>query len=676
MREKHNISLSESDLHVSEINDQFLEDNTATVGGKVVNSFKLSYGQLEVKPIIFKIYLYYIFVNDQKECDIYSNLCDEEFKCWYAFTDESNNIRVKSITREHEPGKVRIIPLYVGKTYSPLDTRDRDHMCKKRNKANKHLQNIKKETELKLCILEEKSYEPITDGTTKEIQGKGNVWCHKKEIEYIKKYNTFKKGLNGTRGGSLGKKGSLLDYSFKKSRKFGMKFLYFAEIHHKNTGENLGAVQRDLIVQGIYLGKLIDYKLGKELHKFRGNPYTTLWADPEFVKRLNNVGYTNTSKEAGVIRSARCGKNRVQNKLPHYKRVIQCIFDHHGHINISQQEEFPPNVPEELKEQISYSCAGAIITEIRQRRIIPEDDEFISYMEKKLKFCWTHNEWNEVMLFEATQLFYEHYQGFSHPPQGFTFDENFISKYDDIPKYLYNYKLGNNFYQRIVKKITEFKNVQIRKKLHELFESNKFKPKVPPYFFKPGKKEIMVEKVRAAAKAKSSEFYEKRGWGSILKKKFTFGYNSHYTPPVYGVSRKRLPKSGHQGLRWDPKRNAWFISWKTHNCWRHKLFTVPKNNTSESIIEEKKKEALTCLQKMLVIFPRKEKNPPIKRGAQYRFVQSLISGKGIYNLSKTVSGFPSRHECYLFVRKQALGAFYFRRWYIFTKLRIHRRKDQ
>lgn len=618
--------------------------------------------------LTLSIYLYYIVADCLQTCSEYSTLVDENLETWFCSLKEGNEgeIDILSATKNlTEDTVISIIPLYVGQTCQGIK-RDKEHFGNRNTKTRSdfNLMKIRREN-MRLITLETKQLWATSSKENDQNVHEGGKWMNDRETHFIDRFDTYNNGLNNTKGGNISVSECHLHLSHKKSQKFIRDFLHHGQKYYEKHGK-IGACQRDYKIDG--------YPLGEHLHKLRCNTYATIWSDPELVNQLDQIGYTETSKEAGVIMEERRGKNRIDNKWPYFKQMLQLLYDHFGHLNIPQREDFPANIPEELIQKINYKRAGQIISDIRQGRVLGKGEDRASRLEflGTLKFCRSSKEWTEHNLLEALTWYYKHNVDVSHPPQSYS-----IPKNDDLPVYLHGFQLGGAYTRMIVSKQRPFDSAQVEDQLMKLVSKhrNAKKPTIGRHYSQhPAKKRRMKERAQASRDErdlKNPLFYKHRAWNTVLKKKFTFGYDSHYNSPVYGVSQKRIPKSGYQGLRWDPKRNAWFISWKQHN-WRHKLFTV----TSESIKEEKKKEALTFLQKMLVIFPKKEKKPPIKRGAHYWFSQNRISGEGIYCQRKTVSGFSSRHECYRFVRKHALGAFYFRRWYILTKLRIHRRKDQ
>ena len=185
---------------------------------------------------------------------------------------KNNNMYILSIMLEVVPlngviylyrNKNTGVNLYVGQSYQ-FDKRTKDHFRMDRTSADVKLNEIGIEN-IEILILHEKIFNEFTD--SKQNREAYQVWANQLEKKEIDKYDTYKKGLNGTKGGQHdNQKDAFIEWSHKLSILMFEKFINAAKIYNEKENSKLGACPRNYI-----LTEMNYYKLGEELHKFRHN---------------------------------------------------------------------------------------------------------------------------------------------------------------------------------------------------------------------------------------------------------------------------------------------------------------------------------------------------------------------------------------------------------------------
>ena len=391
--------------------------------------------------------------------------------------------------------------LYVGQSYQ-FERRHKDHFKSKKTNSDRKLQEIGEEN-IETIILHEKIFNEFTDN--KKNREEYQKWANELEIQEIKKYDTFNNGLNGTKGGQHdNKKDFCIEYQHKQSMIFFVNFIKAAKIYNEKENNILGSCPRNYIVE-----EMDNYKLGDNLHKFRCNEYATIWADEECVKSLNEVGYTKTSQEAGVIASERWEKSRIDNKWLIIKIILEWIFKKYGHINLKQRFDNPDDFPTELLEGLNYNKISSIIGDIRGGKIIGNSIERLEFL-KSLNYFETDDKFQDHKFILGMKWYYENYNH-SYLQQCITIPDN-----TNLPKYMNGFKLGSFYANRN-------KNNTIPDEIKELIEQNKHKSRPTTkdhYKNNPEKFEEMRSKVKEAQSKKSPIFYKIRSWKVILKRKY------------------------------------------------------------------------------------------------------------------------------------------------------------
>jgi hypothetical protein len=391
--------------------------------------------------------------------------------------------------------------LYIGQSCQ-FERRNKDHFKQKKTNSDRELQKIGEEN-IETIILHKKIFNEFTDN--EKNREEYQKWANELEIQEIENYNTYKNGLNGTRGGQhYNNKEAFIEYQHKKCMIFFKKFIKASKIYNKKENNILGSCPRNYIVE-----QMDNYKLGEDLHKFRSNEYSTIWADEECVKLLNEVGYTKTSVEADVIASERCGKSRIDNKWLKIKVILEWIFEKYGHINLKQDSDNPDDFPSELLEGLNYNKISQIIADIRSGKIIGnyiERQEFL----KSLNYFETDDKFQNHKFILGMKWYYENFN-FSYPQQCVSIPIN-----TNLPKYMTDFNLGS-FY------VNRSKNNTIPDEIKELIEQNKHKPRPTTkdhYKNNPEKFEEMRLKVKEAHSKKSPLFYKIRSLEGLFKKNY------------------------------------------------------------------------------------------------------------------------------------------------------------
>ncbi len=388
--------------------------------------------------------------------------------------------------------------LYVGQSYQ-FERRHKDHFRQRKTNSDRKLQEIGEEN-IETIILHEKIF-----NDNKKNREEYQKWANELEIKEIETYNTYKNGLNGTRGGQHdNNKEAFIEYNHKNSISFFEKFIKAAKIYNEKENNILGSCPRNYIVE-----EMDNYKLGEDLHKFRCNEYTTIWANEECVKLLNEVGYTKTSANAGVIAGERCGKSRIDNKWFKIKVILEWIFNKYEHINLKQGSDNPDDFPKELLDGLNYDKISQIIIDIRGGNVIGNSKERQEFL-KSLNYFKTDYEYQDHKFILGMNWYYENYN-FSYPQQCITIPDN-----TKLPKYMNGFNLGSFYSDRM-------RNNTIPNEIKKLIEQNKHKsrPTIRDHYENnPKNFEEMRSKVKEAHSKKSPLFYKIRNWKRILKQEF------------------------------------------------------------------------------------------------------------------------------------------------------------
>ena len=388
--------------------------------------------------------------------------------------------------------------LYVGQSYQ-FKRRHKEHFKCKLVNSDRKLQEIGEEN-IETIILYKKIFNEFTDN--KKNREEYQKWANKLEIQEIEKYDTYNNGLNGTKGGQHdNNKDYFIEYQHKQSMNFFVNFIKAAKIYNEKENNILGSCPRNYIVE-----EMDNYKLGEDLHKFRSNEYSTIRADEECVKLLNEVGYTKTSADAGVISSERAGKSRIDNKWLKIKIILEWIFEKYGDINLKQGSDNPDDFPIELLDGLNYDKISGIIGDIRCGNVIGNSIERLEFL-KSLNYFETDDKFQDHKFILAMKWYYENHN-FSYPQQGITIPDN-----TNLPKYMNGFNLGSFYANRN-------KTNTIPNEIKELIEQNKEKPRPTAkdhYENNPEKLEELRSKLKEAHSKKSPLFYKIRSWEGILK---------------------------------------------------------------------------------------------------------------------------------------------------------------
>ena len=415
-----------------------------------------------------------------------------------------NMLQVEPITGIIYLYKEKNTNLYVGQS-SNFKRRDKEHFQAKTTTADRSLQKIGREN-IDTIFLHQKTFNEFENN--KQNRKAYQLWANTLEILEIEKHNTYNNGLNRTRGGQHNKMQSFIEFNHKKSLKFFSNFIQAAKIYNEKENSILGACPRTYIVE-----EMDNYKLGEELHKFRGNSYPTIWAEKENVDLLNEVGYTKTSVEAGVISRERAGKSRVDNKWDKIKIILDWIYNKYGHINMTQGVDNPDDFPQNLLDGLNYTKISLITHDLRSGLLIGNDDNRKNYI-KTLNFYNTEQEFWDHKFICGLTWYYEN-EKFSFPQQSYI-----IPKTAKLPTYMFNFNLGTFFSNRKSEKT-------IPHSLIELIEKNKHKPRPKMrdvYADNPEKKEIMAKKIKETWGEKDPMYlyiyFKLQNWQRILKQTY------------------------------------------------------------------------------------------------------------------------------------------------------------
>lgn len=391
--------------------------------------------------------------------------------------------------------------LYVGQSYR-FKRRHKEHFKSKKTNSDRKLQEIGEEN-IETIILDKKIFNEFIDN--KKNREEYQKWANELEIQEIEKYDSYNNGLNGTRGGQHdNKKDCCIEYQHKQVMIFFRNFIKAAKIYNEKENNMLGSCPRNYIVE-----EMDNYKLGEDLHKFRCNEYATIWADEECVKLLNEVGYTKTSADAGVIVSERWGKSRIDNKWFKIKIILEWIFKKYEHINLKQGSDNPEDFPKELLEGLNCNKISGIIVDIRCGKVIGNSKEREEFL-KSLNYFETDDKFQNHKFILGMKWYYENYN-FSYPQQCITIPDN-----TNLPKYMNGFNLGSFYSNRN-------KNNTIPDEIKELIEKNKHKSRPTTkdhYKNNPEKFEEMRSKVKEAHNKKSQLFSKIRSWEGISKQQY------------------------------------------------------------------------------------------------------------------------------------------------------------
>jgi len=391
--------------------------------------------------------------------------------------------------------------LYIGQSYI-FEQRDKDHFKQKKTTADRRLQEIGR-VNIDTIILHQKTFNEFENN--KENREAYQLWANTLEILEIEKYNTHNNGLNGTTGGQHDNKmDAYIEFNHKKSFEFFSNFIQAAKIYNEKENSILGACPRTYIVE-----EMDNYKLGEELHKFRGNSYPTIWAIKENVDLLNEVGYTKTSLDAGVIASERWGKSRIDKKWGKIIIILEWVYNKYGHINLTQGDDNPDDFPEHLLDGLNYTKIYLITCDLRRGLLIGDNVERKNYI-NTLNFYNTEQEFWDHKLITGLTWYYEN-EKFSFPQQSYKIPET-----ANLAKYMFKFNLGSLYHNRKREKT-------IPHSLKELINRNKDKPRPKigdAYAANPEKKELMAKKCKESWLEKDPIYFKLRSWQGILKKIF------------------------------------------------------------------------------------------------------------------------------------------------------------
>jgi hypothetical protein len=394
--------------------------------------------------------------------------------------------------------------IYIGQTTN-FKRRHKDHFKSGKTFADKRLQEIGIDN-IKVVILHEKCFDNHINhaDNIRECQ----KWLNELEKSEIILHDSYINGLNSTQGGQHDNKGdAYLEYNYKKSLLWFKVFIKAAKYYVSTTGNKLGFCERTYIITDDHPDDdLKNFKLGEDLHKFRSNPYSTIWSDKSCVDELISVGYTTTSEEAGVNSRKRACESRVNNKWCDIKEILLWLFKKYGHVNFCQKQPNPPDFPNELLEKTNYKNIWQIIVDIRRGCILGNCEKRIKFLES-LYFFWSMEDFWEYK-FESGMEWYFKNEKYSYPQQAYV-----IPLRAELPIFMIGLNLGTLFVNR---KRTKTFSENILK----LIEENKHKPRPTNkdhYINNPEKKEEMVRK----QKEKMKNFnYELRSLKRILLFKF------------------------------------------------------------------------------------------------------------------------------------------------------------
>ena len=250
-------------------------------------------------------------------------------------------------------------PLYVGQSRD-FNRRHLNHFNGHDNKitSNIKLREIGEEN-IETIILHQKIFN-ITDYANEiDMITDYGKWANELEMKEIENHNTYNDldGFNYTKGSQGNKEKSFHESQHKKSFLNFEKFIKAAKIFKTYEGNPiLGSCRRTQKIK-----EMDDYPLGEELHKFRCNEYTSIWCNENYVKQLNEVGYTKSHKDANINRLERTQITAYNSRWLKIKPILEWIYEKYGHINLAQGSENPEDFPNELLIGLNYKKISNII---------------------------------------------------------------------------------------------------------------------------------------------------------------------------------------------------------------------------------------------------------------------------------------------------------------------------
>jgi len=238
----------------------------------------------------------------------------------------------------------------------------------------------------------------------------------------------------------------LLDRAFEKFIKAGK---WYFDKHGK-----IGACPRTFEIpnEEDVPKDIIGFKLAEEVHKYRCNEMKFVKENEEKYKQLLEIGYTETSKEAGVDSRGRACESRSKNWFNKILPVLEWYYKKEGHINIKQRSENPTDLPIHLLENTKYKNISQIICDLRSSNVDKNKNDIL----EKLVFFKTDKEWQDHKLVLGLKWYYENEDG-PFPQQSYVLSEDKLSKdkkgdplppEDKLPKYMIDYTLGTMFSTR------------------------------------------------------------------------------------------------------------------------------------------------------------------------------------------------------------------------------------
>ena len=245
---------------------------------------------------------------------------------------------------------------------------------------------------------------------------------------------------------------------------------------------------------------IIGFKVGEEVHKYRCNEMKFVKGNEEKYNQLLEIGYTETSTEAGVDSRGRAMESRSKNWIDRILPVLEWYYKKEGHINIKQKSENPTDLPIHLLENTNYKNIYQIICDLRKNEMVENKNDIL----KKLVFFKSDKEWQDHKFVLGLKWYYENEDG-PFPQQSYVLSE------DKLPKYMIGYPLGTMFSNR--KHRNDFPNGS-----EILVENNKHKIRRNHYEKNPERKKQMVTKVKEAHSKLPEGFYRLRNMKSWLKR--------------------------------------------------------------------------------------------------------------------------------------------------------------
>ena len=147
----------------------------------------------------------------------------------------------------------------------------------------------------------------------------------------------------------------------------------------------IGACHRNYQLPDSAGEDLVGIKLGEVIHKWRCHRCASYLLGPTNKSKLEKLGYTETSAEAGVDKYKKGGRARQDNKWSKIEKVLEWIHGKFGHINLGQRTENPDDFPIELLDGLNYEHIGRICADLRAGCLVPGrpgDQDYDMHMKK------------------------------------------------------------------------------------------------------------------------------------------------------------------------------------------------------------------------------------------------------------------------------------------------------